>query len=96
MEIIWKYNVAVDDEQALLVPKGSKLLSVKEQYGNLVAYVLVGKVIKENTTINIRIFGTGHPIGINTTDEWKYLDTVMTNNGELVWHIFYKNGGSNG
>jgi hypothetical protein len=91
METIWKYNVAVDDEQALLVPKGSKLLSVKEQYGNLVAYVLVGKGIKETTTINLRIFGTGHPIDINTTDEWKYLDTVMTNKGELVWHVFYKN-----
>lgn len=22
---------------------------------------------------------------------WKYLDTVMTNKGELVWHAFYKN-----
>ena len=91
MKTIRKYHVAVNDEQALLVPKGSKLLAVKEQYKNLVAYCLLDSDVRETITINIRIFGTGHPVDVSMK-EWKYLDTLMTHNDELVWHIFYKEG----
>ena len=89
MKTILKYTLSVIDEQIRELPKGSTILCVKNQSGHLVLYALVDSNEKQNETKIIKIFGTGHPIDISTSS-WVYLDTVMTHDDQLVWHIYYK------
>ena len=89
MKTIWKFNLKGLDEQVIPVPKGTKLLACKEQFDMPVLYGLVDPNEKEKESIAVKVFGTGHPIDVNMTS-WTYLDTVVTFNGNLVWHVFYK------
>lgn len=90
MLTVFKYNLEITDHQVIKLPNQAKIISVKEQAGNLVLYAFVNP---NNILVDkdIHIIGTGNP-----TDEWlydlKFIDTVEMNysGSGLVWHVFSK------
>lgn len=89
MKRIYKYELKIVDYQDLELPKNSKILSVKNQYENIVVYAIVDTEIKIYDLYHFVIKGTGHdlPEGL---DDYDFLGTVKLAKGELMFHIFYK------
>jgi hypothetical protein len=80
---IYKYELELEDQQSLVLPGHSKILTVIEQNNKIVLYAQVtNSKYYDHYTIFVR--GTGHSIG----DSALYLNTVKI--GIFVWHIFYK------
>lgn len=84
MHAIYKYPLAVTDEQILDMPEGAKVLSVQWQNGGLVAWALVRPGI-EITKRVFRIFGTGNHMD---APKMKFVGTVQEPDRGLVWHVF--------
>jgi hypothetical protein len=82
---IWKFPLALDDRQKVIMPEGARILSAQVQDGQLCLWALVdpAAVSKDRT---IHIIGAGHPL--YRSDSLRYISTVQTFNGVLVWHIF--------
>ena len=89
MKRILKYELKGLDEQAIIMPKGSVVICAKVQFNVPVIYAITDAKEKEMEAKAFTVFGTGHDIDVNMTS-WQYLDTIMTHNDNLVWHIFYK------
>ena len=85
---IWKYSLAIIEHQSLIVPGFVRLISVAEQRGNLVVYMMVDEEAKTQNAIDIRIVGTGHPA--DSVYVWEFIGTVKMFDGELMWHVFAK------
>ena len=88
---IFKYIIPPQDNCELVLPVGSKILSVAEQRDNIVIYVLVPVSDEELSTKKVKILvtGTGHTIH-ESMYEYKFLGTVNMYNGTLMFHVFYK------
>lgn len=94
---VWKFQVnyedaVIDRPTQIEVPEGSIILCAKEQYDGVVVYfqVPMGMEEYEKNYYLFYIIPTGH-LEFDTEDGFlHYLDTVMTNEGTLVWHIFYR------
>lgn len=85
---IWKFPLRLTDVQDVEVPAGAETLHVDEQHGNLCLWALVNphpEVPKRKLTI--LIVGTGHPAPSPLSVD-KYVGTVLTSGGDLVWHVF--------
>lgn len=83
MSEVWKFELAIDDEQKVPMPEGAELLHVAEQYGKI---ALWARVIPTGQPVANRVIlmrGTGHPIWTQP-----YVGTVVTAGGALVWHVF--------
>jgi len=89
MKAIFKYPLEIKDEQQIEMYAHAFILSVKEQNNEIVLYAKISHEEEKKEMRTIYIFGTGHDIP-NTLNAY-FLDTVMTNGGRLVWHIFVKN-----
>ena len=89
MKKIYKYQIIPQDFQALELPEGSKILSVSEQYNNIVLHALVNPDIEEIDIYDIAVKGTGHDFP-KKLDTYTFLGTVKLMNGALMFHIFYK------
>ena len=85
MKTIYKYTLDIDDTQVISLPHDATLLSVGEQNGHL---QLWAELDPTAAVINrrIRIFGTGHPVDEDI--ELRFIGTVITMDGRLVWHVF--------
>ena len=59
MKRIYKYNLESTGKQTLTLPYNSQLLSVTEQYGNIVLYALVETDEINMKDVTIIIHGTG-------------------------------------
>ena len=81
-QTIWKYPLAITDEQLLDMPEGAQLLTVQVQGDQL---VLWAQVCPDHPTVNRRIviFGSAHPMDCAYG---KYVATVQT--GSLVLHVY--------
>lgn len=79
---IFKYELQLEDEQLVPMPKGSLLLSVQDQRGKLCLWVLVNE---NNPQVNRMVFviGTGNPIKGNPG---QYVASAQQ--GPYVWHVF--------
>ena len=79
--VIHKWTLAIGTCQHIRHPRAARVLSVQEQAGELVMWLLVSPsepmVLRE-----IYIYGTGH--AVDTYGE--YNGTVQ--HGALVWHVF--------
>lgn len=92
MSTIWKYTLAVQDQQMVSMPVGARVLSVQMQMGALTMWAVVDPArARCNRVINI--YGTGNPI--DGAPYGRYVGTVqMTTAGTLhlgaplVWHVF--------
>jgi hypothetical protein len=86
MKKIYKYIL---DGDPLILPAGSKIISVANQRDNIVLYAIVDTDIKDKMIYSIFIAGTGQEIGRDLMD-YTFLGTVSLLNGEFMFHIFYK------
>lgn len=85
MRTIYKYKLAVVDEQEIQIPDFAEILSVQNQNGELCLWALVNSDNKPEPW-TIQIVGTGNPAsGINAED---FIGTVQQHDGGLVWHVF--------
>lgn len=101
-DVIFKYSLEITDEQTLLLPRGSAILSVAEQNGRIVLYAHVDREAAVNgfleqndsgqsrslcdETYTVYIVGTGHPARL--PEVTRFLGTVNTMGGRLMWHVF--------
>jgi len=87
---IWKWALEALDIQEIIVPKGTKLISVGWTPWNhqlcVWGEVPNPKVI-EKVRVNILVAGTGHPITI-PKGERRFIGTAMIPELNLVWHVF--------
>lgn len=87
---IYKYPLAIVDQQKRTIPGLQRILSVAEQRGQLVLYAIVDTEDKLNQPVDVEvlIIGTGHPIQI--ISGFDFVGTVKMFDGELMWHVFVK------
>lgn len=86
MRSIWKYTLKVADNQSLVMPKESEILSCQTQNDVITLWVLVYP-LNGTCERHFVIAGTGHPIDFNN-QSLQYINTVQMTNGSLIWHVF--------
>jgi hypothetical protein len=84
MKTIYKYELAIDDTQELMLPEGAEILTVQMQDGYPRLWALVDPHAPKKRRY-IDIYGTGHPVG---DKHGQYLGTFQEHGGQLVWHVF--------
>lgn len=86
MNIIYKYPLELVSEQTLVLPVGSKVLSVQMQHGVPTVWALheLGSTAAQ-TEVLVALTATGEQFHV---DNWNYIDTLQ--NGEHVWHVFMR------
>jgi len=94
MKTVWKY--VLEDfmggiPQAVVpvpVPKGSKPISVGEQYEKMVVYCEVDDSVEEKEELIFAIAGTGHEMPFEDDVQNKFLGTVKLKGGAFMFHIY--------
>jgi len=95
MKTIWKFELKIEPEQILKVPKDAEILDIKMQVktvspsgsANIVPMMwVVCDPKKELIEIKINMVGTGWDFDYSKNT---YLATVI--DGALVWHFFMEN-----
>lgn len=87
---VYKYELPVDDEVSVLLPKGAEVLSVAFQRDTLCIWALVDT---DTTIVGYRVFairGTGHPadgLGGHGALTTTFLGTAFHPLG-LVFHVW--------
>lgn len=86
VKAIWKFTLK-NHESNLEIPAGYEVLSVVEQHDNITLYCIVNP---ENELVDAQfiVIGTGWDISDKATVDMKFIGTVLTSNGALVWHVF--------
>lgn len=82
MNNIWKYELALVNEQKISLPKTSKILSVQVQNNKLCLWAIVDSS-EFKTDRTIAIIATGNDCWCSS---WNYIGTVQESH--CVWHIF--------
>ena len=86
---IYKYELEPAAVQIIYLPAFAQVLSVHNQNEKMVVWALVDSspdVVKE--PVQFRIIGTGNDA--SGADGCTFLGTVLMNDGQYVWHTFYK------
>lgn len=88
MKSVYKYdlNPAGATFTQLNLPINSVVLSAKNQYNNVVLYVLVDPTEAIMIKRFFMVSGTGHVM--KNDDVGEFIDTVMLFDGSLVAHVF--------
>ena len=81
MKTIWKFKIGQDT--VLSLPKGSEVLSVAEQFGDVNMWFLVDPNAEKETR-RFTLHGTGHDVHDNV----KFLGTVCLMEGNFILHAF--------
>ena len=87
MQTIYKYKLDTTDNQVVLLPPFSEILTVQLQDGVPHLWALVDTNIVEKIPITIEIFGTGNPI---PDGRRRYINTYLLREDRLVFHVFEK------
>jgi hypothetical protein len=85
MITIYKYPIAIDDEQDVAMPASSQLLSVQEQLGTPCMWALVDPSVPM-TRRRIATVGTGHPA--QRVASGACVGTYQHMDGQLIFHVF--------
>ena len=85
MKTVWKFELAVTDEQAVRVPRGAQFLTVQMQGDRPCLWALVDPNAQPEDRI-VRIHGTGHPV--SESHLLQYISTFQLDGGALVFHAF--------
>lgn len=83
---IWKFNLSVQSNFEIEMPKGAEIISVQSQNGSGVMWAICD-TSAEKETRTFGIYGTGHNM---PADGLKYVGTYQEAGGALVWHLFEK------
>ena len=89
MITIHKFEIVFNDRSTIHIPGFIKVLSVVEQYDDIVLYAEVNTEDTVRYKIDIAIAGTGHNIEKLDSD-FKFYNTIKTENGKLMWHVYVK------
>ena len=82
--IIWKWQLLVQDEQLVPMPRGARILAVAVQGDAPYIWALVDST-KPRETRKIITLGTGQP----TEMSWlPHIGTYQLQGGALVFHVF--------
>lgn len=92
-EVIWKHELAIAEDQTILLPEGYEILCVQMQSGFLCLWEKHNAGAKKTEARRFMIYGTGHLIGvplgllryIGTVQQHQFVDEHVTT---LVWHVF--------
>ena len=74
MEVIWKFELKVNDIVHIEMPKGAEILSVNTQNGTPCIWAKVDSKI-ETEKRSFAIFGTGEPLASN---KMKFVHTFLS------------------
>lgn len=88
-DTIWKYQLELDDEQVVMMPRHSKIIACQVQNDQI---CLWARVNSKQPTLDrrvIRIVGTGHPCEEVSLE---HLGTVQMEGGRLIFHVFENYG----
>lgn len=89
-QVIYKYLLSLNRHSVIPnMPVGAKILKVAEQRGVLYVWALVDPDARVGDA-EFYIVGTGDPVPVNLSSTCTFLDTVLCEGGELVWHIWIK------
>lgn len=88
---IWKWKLAMVDEQTIDVPEGARLLTVQIQDGAPQIWALHDER-SPKCQRRIAIYGTGNPI---PDDPGDYIATFQMSKGALVFHAFERQVSAN-
>ena len=88
MTAVFKYQMPIEDEFAIPMPAGAKVLHVDVQNGMPHIWALVDPA-NDLRAYNFCVRGTGHPFRGNEGD---HVGTVMLHAGALVFHVFEAQG----
>jgi hypothetical protein len=84
---IFKYILKAEDKQVLTLPLPAKILSVAEQFQNIVLYAMVYPDCRQGSVDRtIYIVGTGHDA--EHLYDKTFIGTVKLAEGALMFHIF--------
>lgn len=86
MKTIWKFDVPIQDNFSLLMPKDSEILKLDLQDGEPKIWALVDSEASQEERHFIGT-GTGHPIEINY-HRLQYIGTVIMYKDRFVYHVF--------
>lgn len=85
MKQVWKYELSPDCVHE--VPAGGKVLSAAQQGDDINLWILVNPEANKETR-RFRVFPTGIDIEESPESELRFIQTVMLNGGNLVFHVF--------
>lgn len=86
MKTIWKFEIPVDGEWNIPVPKGAEFLpKVEVPAANLIWVWAIVDPLAPLVSRPFRVYGTGHRLGHNPGE---YIGTGLWNGGRLVWHVW--------
>ena len=85
MKVIYKYPLILGGTQYINISPRHTILCVKLQNNDMVLYAEVEPTIEANIELPIYIHGTGSYLPSFPMD---YIDTLMTMEDQLVWHIY--------
>ncbi len=86
MKTIYKYQLAVVDEQVIPLPCTAEILSVGVQHGNPVLWAVVDPSHEVSDGQKILICGTGNPMPVRGVDE--FIGTFQLLDGNFIGHVF--------
>ena len=94
MRKIYKYPLEITDTQEILMPQGSRVISVAVQNGILCCWaIVVANSVDILEPVMIRIYGTGNPMDDRDLGtEERFIGTVLM--PPFVWHVFQVYGGA--
>lgn len=95
MKTIYKYELAIEDTQEIMLPIGAQILCVQMQGKSPQLWAIIDPHAPKEPRV-IDIYGTGHPLGDYRLlplpkpkeDPGKYIGTFQQYEGQLVWHVF--------
>jgi len=86
---IFKYKLEIiGKQQNIVVPKGSKILTVQAQYNEIYLWVLVPRNSITTEYITIQIFDQDGTMQQTSDIEYNYISTVQLFGCSIVYHIF--------
>lgn len=82
--VVYKYPIALQDEFAVHLPVGARVLCVQVQRGQ--PFIWAHHTAESTKVVprRFRLAGTGHPI----VGDWRYVGTFQLEGGALVFHLF--------
>lgn len=83
---IHKYEIPIEDDFTISLPKGADILSVQIQCGVPQMLAMVDTTAK-SVERNFRVIGTGNPIG-SFPRGYQHIGTFQLYKGSLVFHLF--------
>jgi hypothetical protein len=86
-KIIWKYEATVQDVIEINMPKGAEILTIDNQYSKRPTLCIWALVDPKNEIEkrSFRVYGTGHPITIESNFPQKYINSFFLKEGALVF-----------